>query len=374
MRDTIPDSLLSRRNALRTLGAGGVAAIAGCAGLVEDDEPPTDDDVVEDDDDEEVDDDDDPEEEDEEETEEPVDDLQRLVQIFDDQPFNDAQLEVDGENRAYTPRHVWKFVTDETLIGLHFDDPNPEEADELDYVTIGQKSLFTEESQPDQEFTHFHKLEADGWEAGHGGEEGDEGYWLTHISVREIQYPFHADPIDTRVDYDFMPTPPPEGTTGHSTEFESPGGDEGSLAADDRDALIDVFDHRPFNDAQHEVSGEDRDYTPRHVWFDATDEVNLFLHFNEPNPEEATELDYFGIGVDGQFTADDIPAGQADDFTHFHLYDADSWDAGHGGTDTDDEGMWLVHHSVREVQYPFHADPIDVGVDRQFMPTPAPDE
>lgn len=142
---------------------------------------------------------------------------------------------------------------------------------------------------------------------------------------------------------------------------------------DDLQRLVDTFDDQPFNDAQFEVETDDRAYTPRHVWWQANDDVSLFLHFDEPNPEEANELDYFGISVSGQFTADDIPAGQAEDFTHFHLADADPWEAGHGGSDVDDEGSWFVHHSVREVQYPFHDEPIGVGVDREFMPTPAPD-
>lgn len=367
----------TRRTAIKTVGAGGALALAGCIGDSDDEEEaePADDGVDDTDDTGDPEDgDEDDDDDDEEDADDAADDLQQLVEIFDDQPFNDAQFEIDGENRNYTPRHVWKFVSEETVIGLHFDEPNPEQATELDYITIGQKGMFSEESQPGPEFTHFHTVEANSWDAGHGGSDpSDEGYWLTHIAVREIQYPFHDEPITPRVDYEFMPTPPEDGTEGHHTDFDSPGGDEGSLSAEDRDALIDVFDARPFNDAQHQVEGAERDYTPRHIWFEANDDVNLFLHFDEPNPEEATELDYFGIGVDAQFTTEDIPASQADDFTHFHLYEADSWDAGHGGDDAEDDGMWLVHHSVREVQYPFHGEPIDVGIDREFMPTPAPD-
>ncbi len=367
MDDRLFDSL-NRRTALKTLAAGGTVALAGCGAA--------DDDPSEDMPDEDTPEEDTPEEDtpDEDEPEEPEEDIQRLVEIFDDQPMNDAQHEISGEHRDYTPRHVWKWVSEESFIGLHFDEPNPEEASELDYITIGRKGLFTEESKPDEEFTHFHQHTADGWEAGHGGSEGDEGYWLTHLAVRDVNYPFHDAAISPRVDYEFMPTAPPEGSTGHAVDFESPGGGEGSLSAEDRDSLIDVFDARPHNDAQHEVGGSNRDYTPRHVWFEANDDVFVFLHFDEPNPEEASELDYFGIGVRSQFTAQDIPAGQSDDFTHFHLDDADSWEAGHGGQNTDDEGMWLVHHSVREVQYPFHGEPIDIGIDREFMPTPAPDQ
>lgn len=362
---------VDRRRLLQILGVSGIAGLAGCAGIGDDDDPAADDDPADDDPDDGPADDpaDDPDDEDSpDETE--LEPMEKLVQIFDDQPFNDAQFEIDGEERSYTPRHVWKFVSDESLIGLHVDEPNPEEATELDYVTIGRKGLFSEESQPGPEFTHFHKVEADSWEGGHGGEEGDEGYWLTHLATREIQYPFHGDPIGPRVDYEFMPTPPPDGSEGHSTEFESPSGDEGSLSADDRDALIEAFDHQPFSDDQLEIDGQ---YTPRHIWFEANDDVVVFLHFDEPNPAEANELDYFGIGVRSQFTAADIPAAQTDDFSHFHKVEADSWEGGHGGQDVEDEGYWLVHHSVREVQYPFHDEPIDIGIDREFMPTPAPD-
>jgi len=353
---------------MKTLAAGGTVALAGCLGGDDDDRE--DDDVEEETPDEE------PEEEEPEEEEpeeEELSDIEQLVEIFDDQPMNDAQHEIEGENREYTPRHVWKFVAEDSLIGLHFDEPNPEEASELDYITIGKKGLFTEESRPGPEYTHFHQHTADSWEGGHGGEEGDEGYWLSHIAVRDVNYPFHDEEISPRVDYDFMVTTPPAGSDGHSTEFESPGGDEGSLSAEDRNALLEVFDDAPHNDAQHEVSGEERDYTPRHVWFEANDDVHVFLHFDEPNPEEANELDYFGIAVDAQFTVNDVPADQTEEFTHFHLSEADSWEAGHGGGDTSDEGAWLVHHSVREIEYPFHEEPIDVGVDREFMPTPAPD-
>ena len=342
--------------------------LAGCTGFLDDDDP--DDDPPNDEDSADDDTADDADPGDDQDPPDAPDDIDALVDIFDDQPFNDAQFEIEGEARNYTPRHVWKFVSDESFIGLHFDEPNPEEASEIDYVTVGRKGLFTEESQPGPEFTHFHALEAESWEGGHGGEEGDEGYWLTHLAAREIEYPFHDEPIGPRVDYDFMPTPPPEGTDGQSVDFESPGGDEGSLSAEDRDALLGVFDHQPFTDDQLEVDGE---YTPRHVWFDATDDVNIFLHFDEPNPEEASELDYFGIAVEGQFTVDDVPAGQTEDFTHFHLAEADGWEAGHGGQETDDHGFWLVHHAVREIEYPFHEEPIDVGVDREFMPTPPPD-
>lgn len=361
----------SRRTALKTFAAGGVLALAGCTGIADDDADDDDDDT----------DTGDPEEfasTDPSPTGESLsdDDIQALVDVFDDQPMNDAQL--DSPSGEHTPRHVWKWVSEESLIGLHFDDPEPTDATELDYITIGRKGLFTEESKPGPEFTHFHQHTADSWEAGHGGEGGEEGYWLTHIAVREIEYPFHQEPIDARVDYDFNPTPVPDGNeTGHTTEFTSPDGDEGSLSAADRDALIDIFDDQPYNDAQLDSpSGE---HTPRHIWKWISEDTFLFLHFSDPEPGEASELDYFGLGTRAQFTESDRPVDTRDrddfenldpDFSHFHKHDAESWEAGHGAQDESQWGFWLVHHSVRPVEYPFHDAPIDIGVDREFFPTP----
>lgn len=294
------------------------------------------------------------------------DEIRTPVALFDDNPMNEAQRQVEGENRAYTPRHVWKWVSEETAIGLHFNDPNPEEATELDYITVARKGLFTEESQPDKEFTHFHQHTADSWEGGHGGGIGDEGYWLAHIAVREIQYPFHADTISPRVDYEFMPTPPEPGSEGHTTDFETPDGDEGSLSTDNRDALIESFDGQWTNDDQMEVGGE---FTPAHVIKWVTEDVFVFLHFNDPNPREATDLIYFGIGVRGTFETDSVPGDQADDFTHFHKWEAQGWEDGHGAQDSSQNGFWLVHHAVHPgLEMPWGE--VEVGIDRQFMPTP----
>ncbi|AGB37701.1 hypothetical protein [Natronococcus occultus] len=355
---------IDRRRVIRAIGAGGVVALAGCAG-----------DEDADDDSEEIDDEmDDADEEPEEELasleETPTgeslsdEDIQALVDAFDDDPMNEAQQEVEGDERSYTPRHVWKWVSDENLIGLHFDEPNPEEATELDYITIGQKGLFTEESQPDEEFTHFHQHTADSWEGGHGGETGDEGYWLTHIAVREIEYPFHDEPIEPQVDYGFMPTPPEEGSEGHDVDWEAPDGGEGDLDDEDRNELIEIFDDEWTNEDQQEADGR----TPSHVWKWVSEDTGLFLHWDEPNVEEAENLIYFGMGERGQFTSDDIPAGQAEDFTHFHKHEADSWEAGHGAQDPEQWGYWLIHHATRDHEMPW--GDVEVGIDREFMPTP----
>ena len=365
---------INRRQAIQLLGAGGAVAVAGCLG---DDETAAEEngDV---DDEESMDEAENGDEEDAEQEDEPdlasleptpdgeslsEDDIAALVDAFDDQPMNDAQHEIEGEERSYTPRHVWKWVSGENVIGLHFDEPNPEDATDLDYITIGQKGLFTEESQPDEEFSHFHQHTADGWEAGHGGEPGDEGYWLTHIAVREIEYPFHEEPIDARVDYDFMPTPPEEGSEGHDADWDAPDGGEGDPTDEDRDELLEIFDDSWTTGQDDAPHG-----TPAHVWKWVSEETVIFLHWDEPAVEDAENLIYFGLGVRGQFTEDDIPAGQDDDFTHFHKHEADSWEAGHGAQDPEQWGTWLVHHATRDHEMPWGE--VEVGVDREFMPTP----
>jgi len=295
------------------------------------------------------------------------DGITALIEAFDDQPMNDDQHVIEGEIRDHTPRHIWKWVSDETFIGLHFNEPNPEEATELDYILIGQKGQFTEESQPGEEFSHFHQHTAEDWDAGHGGETGDEGYWLTHIAVRNINYPFHEDEIDPQVDYNFNPTPPEEGTEGDDTSWEAPDGGEGDLSADDRDELLEIFDDGWTNDDQHDAPHG----TPAHVWKWVSEDTFMFLHWDDPAVEEADNLIYFGIGERGQFQSDDIPAGQDDDFTHFHLHEAESWEAGHGGADADQWGAWLVHHAVRPLEMDW--GDVEVGVDRDFMITEPPE-
>lgn len=373
-----------RRRLLKTVGAGGATvALAGClSDDGPDEEPGADEEEPEEEETEEE-----PETEEELTSLEPAPDavrssltneeIQDLVAAFDDDPMNANQREVEGEMKEYTPRHVWKWVTDETLIGLHFDDPNPEETEALDYIVVGKKGLFTEESQPAPEFSHFHQHTADSWEAGHGGETGDEGYWLTHIAVDDIEYPFHGEQISPRVDYDFFPTPPEEGSEGHSTDFDSPDGNDGSITNEEAQELVSLFDDQVTSEGQFDSpSGE---HTPRHVWKWVNEDVAMFLHWNEPEPDEATELDYFGIGVHSQFREGDRPVdtrgrddidGLDPDFSHFHKWEADSWEAGHGAQSEDQYGLWLVHHNVREVEYPFHEEPVDVGVDREFFPTP----
>lgn len=364
-------TLYDRRRVLHLTGTAGALALAGCLG--DDDHDPDDDDepLPDDNDEPDPDDDDDPDEVQDLPSTDPSpegtplneDDILALIETFDDNPFNDAQREIDGDLRAYTPEHVWKWVSDSTFIGLHFNDPNPEQATELLWSVVGTKGVFTEESQPEEAFTHFHQHTADAWEAGHGGDEGAEGYWLAHIAVQDFEAP--AWTAETGVDYDFMPTPPADGSTGHDADWASPDGDEDDLDESGRDALIEVFDDQPFNEPQREADG----HTPSHTWKWVTEDVFIALHWDEPVPTQADNLLYSVLGVRGQFHSDDQP--DTDDFTHFHLHEADAWDAGHGGADPDQWGYWLVHFAVRDFEMPW--GDVSIGVDRDFMPTDPPE-
>mgnify|MGYP002338726108 CR=1 FL=1 len=129
---------MSRRRALKTISAGGVVVLAGCSSVEGGDADP------------------DPEPEpepnlisiDPSPTGQSLsnDDIQALVDIFDDQPMNGAQL--NSPSGEYTPRHVWKWVSEDTFMFLHFNDPEPSEATELDYFGIGVRAQFTENDRP----------------------------------------------------------------------------------------------------------------------------------------------------------------------------------------------------------------------------------
>src|ERR687898_1976344 len=73
-----------------------------------------------------------------------------------------------------------------------------------------------------------------------------------------------------------------------------------------------------------------------------TDDVFLFLQFDNADPAQATTLRYIGIGVKGVFCVEDQPDRS---FTHFHRYDAPEYKEGHGG-DPGADGYWLTWAAV----------------------------
>jgi hypothetical protein len=98
-----------------------------------------------------------------------------------------------------------------------------------------------------------------------------------------------------------------------------------------------------------------------------TDDIHLFLQFDNPDPAAATALRYIGIGVKGVFCAEDQPDRS---FTHFHRYDAPEYGEGHGG-DPGAEGYWLTWAAV-DTFAARDGRQIVPGIDYEFSPTPPP--
>ena len=98
-----------------------------------------------------------------------------------------------------------------------------------------------------------------------------------------------------------------------------------------------------------------------------TDDVFLFLQFDNPDPAQATRLPYIGIGVKGVFCAEDQPDRS---FTHFHRYDAPEYKEGHGG-DPGAEGYWLTWAAVDRFETR-DGRQVTPGIDYEFSPTPPP--
>src|SRR5918995_941155 len=98
-----------------------------------------------------------------------------------------------------------------------------------------------------------------------------------------------------------------------------------------------------------------------------TDDVFLFLQFDNADPAQATQLLDIGIGVKGVFCAEDQPDRS---FTHFHRYDAPDYASGHGG-DPGAEGYWLTWAAV-DTFAARDGRRVTPGIDYEFSPTPPP--
>jgi plastocyanin len=98
-----------------------------------------------------------------------------------------------------------------------------------------------------------------------------------------------------------------------------------------------------------------------------TEDVFLFLQFDNPDPAAATRLLDIGIGVKGVYCAEDQPDRS---FTHFHRFDALEYREGHGG-DPGAEGYWLTWAAVDTFETG-DGRQVTPGIDYEFSPTPAP--
>lgn len=112
------------------------------------------------------------------------------------------------------PDHLWMKADPDKVIFLHFAKPVSEKENKLIFVGDGIKGRFCAENQPAKGktgYVHFHSTEVHKGhekEMGHGGEKGQEGFWLRHIAVGEFDMMgMHFKP---GVAHNFMPTPAPK--------------------------------------------------------------------------------------------------------------------------------------------------------------------
>ncbi len=107
------------------------------------------------------------------------------------------------------PSHLTKWVSKDTFILLHFDNESPTEASKILWMGLGYRSTFCDTTQPDPDFTHFHKSHAETYAEGHGGVAHQPGFWLLHVATHDFESPF-GQTGGPGVHAEFGPTPAPE--------------------------------------------------------------------------------------------------------------------------------------------------------------------
>ncbi|MEK7825244.1 MAG: hypothetical protein AAB266_02365 [Nitrospirota bacterium] len=125
----------------------------------------------------------------------------QLATTFTFEPFNPSM-----------PDHLWMKADSGMIIFLHFAKPVSDKGNKLIFVGEGIKGRFCAEDQPDKGktgYVHFHaSTVVKGHEHGHGGDKGQEGFWLRHVAVDEFDMMgMHFKP---GVAYNFMPTQAPK--------------------------------------------------------------------------------------------------------------------------------------------------------------------
>jgi hypothetical protein len=275
-----------------------------------------------------------------------ADDLAALQGLFDDSPFAGGQV---------APR-LSKWITPEAFIFVQFDDLEAPTA--VRYVGVGVKGVFCAEAVPDAEgasFTHLHQPEVADYSEGHGGDPGQQGYWLSWLAVDAFETG-DGRQVEPGIDYEFSPTPPPEcGADVPSAEFTAP--DEQTLSAEDLAAFVELFDDEVL------IGGQ---VPPRlSLWLN--DEVALFIQLDEREPAEATTINYLGIYRVGTFCDTEQPP----DFPHYHRYSAPEYSAGHGGAPGETSGYWLAWIATHNFEAG-DGRQVTPGIDREFSPTPPP--
>ncbi len=123
-----------------------------------------------------------------------------LLTLMDDEPLRGGQ--------EPWPSHALKWLNEEVFMLTHWDADAPSAASQMLWMGIGVRGDFCQADQPTADFTHHHASHAQTYDAGHGGQPGQPGYWLLHIAVRDFESPF-GQTGGPGIDHDFAPTPAP---------------------------------------------------------------------------------------------------------------------------------------------------------------------
>ena len=276
-----------------------------------------------------------------------AEDLAALQALFDDTPFDGGQV---------APR-LAKWITPDTFIFVQFDGM-PEEATEVRYIGVGVKGVFCSEAVPDLEggsFTHFHRPTATDYSEGHGGEPGEQGYWMSWMSVDSFETG-DGRPVEPGIDYEFSPTPAPQcGADVPTADFIAP--DEQTLAPDDMLAFVESFGDEVL------IGGQE----PPRIAKWLNENVAMFIQLDDRDPSVATTIRNIGIYSVGTFCDSQQPA----DFPHYHRYSAPEYPEGHGGAPGETSGYWLAWMATQSYETNDGRQVVP-GIDRQFSPTPPP--
>lgn len=109
--------------------------------------------------------------------------------------------------------HLWMDAGDGRVKFLHFSKPADDPEARLIFFGDGIQGRFCAEDQPDggrTGYVHFHQAHAPHAHSpkdAHGGQAGDEGYWLRHVAVGSFE--FKGRQMTPGIAMNFPATPPP---------------------------------------------------------------------------------------------------------------------------------------------------------------------
>ncbi len=276
--------------------------------------------------------------------------IQEFALVFSDEPLTGGQ--------DPWPSHLLKWINDDVFLLMHMNNEDPIVATQMLWWGMGVRGVFCAEDQPTPDFTHFHKYSSPTYAEGHGGEGGEQGYWLMHLNVREFESPFGPTGAPG-LHEEFGPTPAPECGSDYARATHDPPASDG-LQPIEIEALKVIFDDQPLRGGQEPW--------PSHLLKWVSEETFILVHFDQEAPGEGGKILWMGLGVRGTFCQSSNPG---DGFTHFHRANAATYAEGHGG-EPNMPGYWLMHVATHNFESPF-GQTGGPGIHREFGPTPASD-